>query len=54
MLGENKNNELDDKPYYEILPNKDETIKPVIYVTMSEIRERFGENVIILPDDNSN
>jgi len=41
-------NDCDDTPYYKVAYNKDETISPVVYVTMSEIREKFGENVVIV------
>lgn len=40
-------NDCDDKEYYPIDIDKDGTIKPVIYVTMSDIYEKFGGVVII-------
>lgn len=40
-------NDCDDKPYYPIETNPDGSIKPVQYVTMEEIYEKFGSVVII-------
>lgn len=39
--------DCDDELYYPILKNKDETIKPVIHVTMDDTYEKFGATVII-------
>lgn len=37
----------DDEEYYPIIKNEDGTIKPVFYVTMEEIYDKFGGVVII-------
>ncbi len=40
-------NDRDDKPYYPVKTNPDGSIKPVQYVTMDEIYEKFGSVVVI-------
>jgi hypothetical protein len=40
-------NDCDDKEYYPIIKNSDGSIKPIIYVTMDEIYEKFGGVVVI-------
>lgn len=40
-------NDCDDKEFYPILKNSDGSIKPVYYVTMEDIYEKFGGVVII-------
>lgn len=41
-------NDCDDKEYYPVELNVDESIKPVQYVTMNDIYEKFGNNVVII------
>lgn len=40
-------NDCDDKEYYPVELNVDKSIKPVQYVTMNDIYEKFGNVVII-------
>ena len=40
-------NDCDDKTYYPIMINEDGSIKPVQYITMNDIYEKFGSVVII-------
>lgn len=39
--------DCDDKPYYPVILNPDGSIKPIKYVTMNEVYEKFGCVVII-------
>lgn len=41
------NNDCDDKPYYPVEVDVDGNIKPIIYVTMEDIYEKFGGIVVI-------
>ena len=41
-------NDCDDHPFYPINVNTDGSVKPIRYVTMEEIREVFGDNVVIV------
>lgn len=41
-------NDCDDKEYYPIETNPDRSIRPVQYVTMEEIYEKFGSVVVIV------
>ncbi len=40
--------DCDDVPYYPINANEDKSVVPIRYVTMDEIREKFGENIVII------
>ena len=40
-------NDCDDEPYYPIFKDADNNIKPIIYVTMEDIYEKFGGVVVI-------
>lgn len=40
-------NDCDDKEYYPIEVNTDGSIKPIQYVTMNDIYEKFGSVVVI-------
>lgn len=40
-------NDCDDIPYYPVEVNKDGSIKPVVYVTMEDIYDKFGGIVVI-------
>lgn len=40
-------NDCDDESYYPIIKNSEGSIRPVIYVTMDEIYEKFGGVVVI-------
>lgn len=42
-------NDCDDKEYYPIEVNTDGSIKPIQYVTMNDIYEKFGSVVVITP-----
>ena len=40
-------NDCDDEFFYQVMKNPDGTIKPIRYVTMQEVYDRFGEVVIV-------